>query len=310
MQQTASLYESIHSGLPKMFMKGLEMFHDRISSSPVEEYGTYSPNSWTSFLIECSRRFSYSTYFKLLSSLCRRLALSYFIKGPIDYQFFGAYARFQPQKNLAEKRCLLKPAAFDSVEFEFMKSELSEGDVFLDVGANVGFYSLFASGCVKDSGRVLSFEPNPVVFERLLCNVQLNSGRQGMSPITPIQVAVTDKSGKIPFVIPVNNLGEGRVDRSLKDGSDGSFNVEGKRLLDILEEYPIDSINILKIDIEGHEINALAPFFETAPVSLHPKFIIIERGDDFHWKALSELFQSVEYQVYKTCHMNVILKKC
>ena len=101
------------------------MNHSKNSDTPIEEFGTYSPGYWTSLLIECSRRFGYSVYLKPVSSLCRKLALNYFIKGPIDYQFFGAYARFQPSRNLAEKRCLLKPAAFDSVEFDFMKSQLS-----------------------------------------------------------------------------------------------------------------------------------------------------------------------------------------
>lgn len=285
------------------------MDHNKITGSPKEKFGTYSPGYWTNFLIECSRRLSYSKYLKPVSSLCRKLALKYFIKGPIDYQFFDAYARFQPRRNLAEKRCLLKPAAFDSVEFDFMKSQLSEGGIFLDVGANVGFYSLFAARCVGISGRVFSFEPNPVVLERLLCNISLNDGRQDMAEIIPIPIAVTDKAGTIPFILPDNNLGEGRIIDHANESLGHVFNVEGARLFDVLEEHFIANINIMKIDIEGHELNALKPFFADAPNSLYPEFIIIERGDREHWEQLFNLCRTAGYKEHKSCHMNVILKK-
>ena len=271
----------------------------------IETFGTYGPGFWTKLLIEGSRRMSYSAFFKPASSLCRKLALNFFIKGPVDYKFFNAFVRFQPLGNLAEKRCLLKPAAFDPVEFNFIQASLPEGGTFLDVGANVGLYSLAAAGVLGKNGRVIAFEPNPLVYKRLLCNVALNAGRDDMAAITPLELAVSDRNGYLQFSLSEKNLGEGR----LAESGDGNFEVQGSTLWDAMVKESVSKINILKIDIEGHEINALRPFFASAPESLHPDFIIIERGDDEHWGQLAALCQKSDYQEFKACHMNVILKK-
>jgi FkbM family methyltransferase len=280
-----------------------------IKEPNIEKFGTYSPGFWTKLLIECSRRLSYSSYLKPISSLCRKLALIFFIKGPIDYDFLRAHVRFQPSGNLAEKRCLLKPVAFDLVEFDFIQSSLPVGGVFLDVGANVGLYSLAAAGVSGISGRILSFDPNPVVFERLFCNVSLNEGRDDMATIIPLQLAVTDRNDLFRFALPENNLGEGRIDETGSGYPGRVFEVEGVKLLDVLREHSVTKVNIMKMDIEGYEVNALRPFLAEAPASLHPDYIIIERGGKEHWDELFSLCQGAGYSEYRICHMNVILTK-
>lgn len=280
-----------------------------IQETSIERFGTYSPGLWTRTLIKCSRRLSYSTFLKPISSLCRRLALMFFIKGPIDYEFLKAHVRFQPNGNLAEKRCLLKPVAFDPVEFDFIQSSLPVGGVFLDIGANVGLYSLAAAGVSGLSGRVLSFEPNPVVFKRLFCNVALNEGRDDMATIIPLQLAVADRNGLLRFALPENNLGEGRIAETGSECSGRVFEVKGAKLLDVLMEHSVSRVNIMKMDIEGYEVNALRPFLAEAPVSLYPDYLIIERGDNDHWDELFNLCQGAGYTEYRTCHMNVIMRK-
>jgi len=276
----------------------------------VEEFGTYFPGFWTRSLIHCARHLSYYPILRLLSSACRKLALKYFIKGPIDYDFFDTHVRLRPHDNLAEKRGLLNPSALDREEFEFIREFLPRGGLFLDIGANVGFYTFFAAKTAGTTGRVVSLEPNPQVFERLYCNIILNEDKKNLAEIIPLQLAVSDKNRSLPFLLPESNLGEGKVVETAGGNKTvKKIYVRGAKLLDILDAYSINNIDIMKIDIEGHEMAALRPFFEEAAVSLHPDYIVLERGDDAHWKSLFALCESIGYVRYKTCRMNVILSK-
>ena len=72
-------------------------------------------------------------------------------------------------------------------------SHLRPGMTFVDVGANVGYYSAMASSTVGDAGRVVSYEPNPYSFDRLSGWVQANQARN----ITPVCVALGGEEGTL-----------------------------------------------------------------------------------------------------------------
>jgi FkbM family methyltransferase len=72
-----------------------------------------------------------------------------------------------------------------------------EGDTVLDIGANFGGFSLIASRMAGESGRILSYEPNPAVFQRLLRNIRMNDCRN----VTAFNEAVQGQSGEIEFFI-------------------------------------------------------------------------------------------------------------
>ena len=68
---------------------------------------------------------------------------------------------------------------------------LQQGDVVVDVGAHIGFYSLLAADKVGEKGHVYAFEPAPATFEILNANISINA----FDNITAVKKAVTDKSG-------------------------------------------------------------------------------------------------------------------
>lgn len=272
-------------------------------------FGIRRPDASLARKIEWARRTSYSRGLYLLSSLMRKSALRAIGNGAVDYDFRGMNARFRPNGNTAEKRALLNPSRFDPTELAFIEASLPEGGVFLDIGANVGLYSLVAAKAAGPKGRVLAFEANPPVMERLAFNVASNSPEEtGLAPIELIGKAVTGENGPVTFAPPAGNLGEGRV---LDDGEDedGSFTVEGIRLEDCLVELGIIHTDIMKIDIEGHEIHALEPFLTRASASLHPIYMIVERGSEEHWQPLADLFRAAGYEPHRSCHMNEIWRK-
>jgi FkbM family methyltransferase len=77
----------------------------------------------------------------------------------------------------------------------FVLDTLRSGDTFVDLGANIGYYSLLASRRVSESGRVYSIEASPSIFERLKENI----ARNNVANITAIHAIVSDKEGRRPF---------------------------------------------------------------------------------------------------------------
>lgn len=277
------------------------------NESELEPFGSYAPGALLKVVIELARRWSFSAGLKLASSAMRRIALLSIGDRPIDYEVCGGNARLRPNGNTAEKRALLNPARFDPEEFEFISAELPKGGVFLDIGANVGLYSLVAAQAAGRFGTVLAFEPNPPVFARLQVNAALNRDGSG-APIIPIQNAVSDRGTSLKFLHPGRNLGEGRVVEAGEPDLTGDIiEVAGVLLQDAIEEQGLGRVDIIKIDIEGHEKYALEPFFRDAPEALLPRAIIVERGEDEHWAELLELFMEYGYSSLKSCRMNEIM---
>jgi FkbM family methyltransferase len=116
---------------------------------------------------------------------------------------------------------------------------VSDGEVFVDIGANVGINSLFMSRVVP-SARVVAIEASPLNHELLKKNI---SG----SPIESHCLAIADLDGEITFSGSGTNakIGAG------VDGTSG-YKVPARKLDTLVEELRIDHIALLKIDVEGY----------------------------------------------------------
>lgn len=145
------------------------MTHSDTETCPLA-FGACHPAPSLTRKIEWARRASFLRGLYLLSSLMRKSALRTIGGGSVDYDFRGMNVRFRPNGNTAEKRALLNPARFDPMELAFIEANLPPGGIFLDIGANVGLYSLVAAKSSGSRGRVLAFEANPPVMERLAFN--------------------------------------------------------------------------------------------------------------------------------------------
>jgi FkbM family methyltransferase len=84
---------------------------------------------------------------------------------------------------------------FEIGERHFVNAFLRPGDVFVDVGANIGLFSLIAANRVGDSGMVYAFEPSAKTFHRLRENTKLNNFQN----VQCYQLALSDEFGKSPF---------------------------------------------------------------------------------------------------------------
>lgn len=142
---------------------------------------------------------------------------------------------------------------WDRRGLNFLRNYLKKDDVFIDVGANIGAYSLVASKIVGKGGRIHSFEPVTKVFERFGENIRLNN----MTNITANQKAVYNTSDIISiFVSSVENAGMSSVFHH--DSESGIIEkVQAITIDDYVDKMNLQRVNMIKIDIEGAELFAL-----------------------------------------------------
>lgn len=168
---------------------------------------------------------------------------------------------------------------------------LRPADVFFDVGANVGFYSLLASRLLRGGGKVAAFEPLPRNLSFLYRHLQLNSA--GNVTISP--VACADKLGTELF-FPGENNALGRL-------ANGGEAVASAAAPLLVATVPLDdaakrlgvSPNIIKIDVEGAEFRVLKGARRTLSVA-RPTVLLSVHSDELRDQCLLYL-KELRYDV-------------
>ncbi len=138
---------------------------------------------------------------------------------------------------------------FTPQETAAFQGEVRQGDTVIDIGANIGYFTLLFARLVGPRGQVFAFEPEPINFELLRRNVELN----GYCNVTLVPKAVSDASGTARLYL-AEHKGDGRIFDS-HDGR-GSIPIETIRLDDFLKDYE-GRIDFIKMDIQGAEPAAL-----------------------------------------------------
>jgi FkbM family methyltransferase len=149
---------------------------------------------------------------------------------------------------------------YDVDELAFVNQCLREGDVALDVGAQIGLYTLTFSKAVGASGRVFSFEPDPRNRERLLGNAALNDFARN---VTLVPVALSDSAGQATFYRS-SNLGHSSMNAAVATESRvDEIRVETTTLDAYCRQASLERVRLAKIDVEGHETAVLSGARET-----------------------------------------------
>jgi FkbM family methyltransferase len=126
---------------------------------------------------------------------------------------------------------------------EIFEKTIRKGDVVLDIGANIGYYTLIAARKIGAEGRVYAFEPEPANFELLKKNVKLNNYRN----VVLENKAVSNKNGTSKLYIHPTSTGG----HSLTQKSDVQIQVETVTVDSYFEK--MERIDLVKMDIEGAE---------------------------------------------------------
>lgn len=240
-----------------------------------------------------------------MAYLARRLAMSA-VPDVADVEVFGHKLRIDPRGNLAEKRLLFTPQYFDPDERALLARALPADAVFLDIGANVGAYSFFAASCSGPHARIIAIEPQPKIHQRLQTNIAFNPG----VPIEAIQLAIADIDGAISLFVDEQNAGETSMRRLAgNSGSATEISVSAKPLAALVSDLGLQRIDAMKIDIEGAEDIALAPFFEAAPATLWPSVLILENSPESWQIDCIDLARKRGYQLVLSTRLNVVLTR-
>ena len=136
---------------------------------------------------------------------------------------------------------------WEEMEMKFLRSVLKPGHTFLDVGANIGYFSIFASAIVGSGGRVVAVEPEQRNLQLLRANVWRN--RCNNTIVLP--VAAYRETGFLPMRRDEKNRGNHQVGRSGK----AHELVPCARLEDLLGPLEID---VVKVDTQGTDHDAIA----------------------------------------------------
>lgn len=141
---------------------------------------------------------------------------------------------------------------YEAPEVRFIERWLRRGDVVVDVGAHVGFFTLLAARLVGPDGHIRAFEPVPTNFEALEANLELN----GYTWVSPTRAAVSDSPATVSL---------GLAEYRLVGASTADFSVGGElssvRAPAVTLDHVVgadDHVRLLKIDAEGHEPQVLA----------------------------------------------------
>jgi FkbM family methyltransferase len=141
-------------------------------------------------------------------------------------------------------------------ELELFTRELEPGMVVLDVGANIGCYSLLAARRVGPSGRVYAFEPDPRTRPSLEYNVRAN----GLTNVTIVPKAASDAAGRRTLYLSRSASHSGLAHSMDERSIVGTRTVDTVRIDDVVAGQPVD---VVKMDIEGHEPAALRGMEDT-----------------------------------------------
>jgi FkbM family methyltransferase len=200
--------------------------------------------------------------------------------GPFDAAADGLRLRVYPAENHCDRTILGRGHLPEGPERRLIEPLLAPGMVFIDIGANIGVYSLFVSAVTGGRARVLAFEPHPRTFAKLDFNCRLN----GFDRIVRINAGVAGEEGETTlFSDGGGNIGNASLLRAVGGGKE-EVPVHLRPLVVVVEEQGIDRIDLLKIDIEGFEDQALLPFFASAPRDLWPRHLLVETVHDSLWK--------------------------
>jgi FkbM family methyltransferase len=180
-------------------------------------------------------------------------------------------------RNETVGRRLLLTGSYEDEEIKFLDNLVNNGESCLDIGANVGIYSLIFARKVGPSGIVYSFEP----VKRNALVIGLAAELNGLENIRVIRSAVSISSGAVSF-LEGHDSSYGSIDPSSCVQEGKGVEVTTTSIGDFVKSYQVTNIDFVKIDVEGAEGLVLEGFIELmSNINYRPKVFMIELVDQF-----------------------------
>lgn len=141
----------------------------------------------------------------------------------------------------------------EPISTQILTRFLKKGYYCLEIGANVGYYTLLTASLIRKEGKILAAEPHPGNFSTLLENVSMNS----LGNVTCLNVACSNYDGHGHMKItPQSDL-----HRLLEDGENGGLRVEVRKVDTLAKD--LERLDFMKMDVQGHEDKVIEGSYKT-----------------------------------------------
>lgn len=172
---------------------------------------------------------------------------------------------------------------YEPAETSLIQKILRQNMTFVDVGANIGWYTLLAASKVGSKGRVIAFEPEPANYNLLIESIALNN----FENVILLKKCLSNSEGKSRLYLHPQNYGAHSI---VRQQSKFYKDVITEKLDDSLTNLGINNVDVLKIDVEGAEPLVLEGAQQT--IFRGPKHIFLEWNADA-WQNKTELFEKL-----------------
>lgn len=177
---------------------------------------------------------------------------------------------------------------------------LKSGDVFYDIGANVGFFSIIAAKLVGDRGKVYAFEPGLGNAKSIRHNARLNN----FDRIEVIEKAVSHTSGEGQLLLAKYSGGHALATADAPPDLAGEVTVDLVCIDDLIAQHKIAPPNFVKVDVEGAELDVLKGMTKTIQTYQPTIIYEVDDGDrtayERKYRELADFFKLFNYQVTQT----------
>lgn len=157
---------------------------------------------------------------------------------------------------------LIRWGVWEAQETQFLRTLLRPGDTFVDVGANIGYFSVLAAGCIGSQGYLIAIEPEPRNLELL----RMNLARHLVRPNATV-FPLAAYSHPCQMALATNEANRG--DHFLAPRASSGVQVRCVRLDDVLPR----SVDVVKIDTQGFDHDVLAGLSQT--IAANPALVVL-----------------------------------
>jgi FkbM family methyltransferase len=195
-------------------------------------------------------------------------------KRTVHHSLLGGGKMILETKDFVAQRIRCEQAFEPAVRNEIERVAAGGVNV-IDIGANIGYYSILASRLIGPAKRVFSFEPQASMVTQLRRNIALNA----LSNVEVFPFALADVPGTVTFHVPPEGLESlGSIYASGRFEVTKTFEVEAQRLDDVMKKLDNPKIGLLKMDAEGAELLILRGATELLS-SPHKPVLIFEANE-------------------------------
>jgi FkbM family methyltransferase len=189
---------------------------------------------------------------------------------------------------------LINGGRYEEENVEVLFSFLEDGAVFLDIGANLGLFSLRIADRIRRNGRVFAFEPHPMLVKFARHSIDY-SGLSGL--VTVFNLGLSDTEAATEFRFEKGHLGGGAIGHSNDAEKFDNVTAKVKRFDDLFG--PDFKVDLVKIDVEGHELAVLRGMRETLRRSPSVKVMFEKLGVNAGYEdEIESLFHELGFELY------------